>query len=263
MIKNSYSIENKCILICGGLGWLGYHYSKSIIESGASLIILDNGHIDDYQFSKEELKKVKFYSVNFYNHKLFNSKLNEIFKNNKIDCLINNAFDFSKNTGFDEKRSLLDSDIDQWIKTADSGLIWPLLSTRNFLQERKDNSLIKIINIASMYGIVAPNPENYNDTSAFMLPQYGMVKASIINFTKYLASYYGESGVISNCIAPGAFPKEENLTKTFREKLISNIPLSRLGQPDDLVGVMLFLISDDSNYITGQTVVVDGGWIIR
>jgi len=265
MINNNYSLFEKKVLICGGLGWLGSEYSRSILESGASLIILDNDNIENYlnYFTDEQYKKIEYHKVDFYNHNLFTEKLNEIFSNNSIDCIINNAFDFSEKTGFGHKKDFTDSMISDWINSSDSGFIWPMLSSQLFIKHKQKNKKIKIINIASMYGIVAPNPDNYNGNSSYMLPQYGMAKSAVINFTKYLASYYGKNGIIANCIAPGAFPKEDKLEKNFQDKLISNIPLGRIGKPQDLSGIMLFLISDDSNYITGQTLIVDGGWTIR
>ena len=142
-------------------------------------------------------------------------------------------------------------------------MIWPLISCREILRNRDKVNNISIINIASMYALVAPNPNNYLDNDSFMLPQYGMVKSSIINLTKYLASYYGAEGLRTNSIAPGAFPKKDKLNNDFGEKLIRNIPLERLGEPEDLVGLVLFLLSNDSSYITGQTFTVDGGWTIR
>lgn len=265
MTNNHYTLKGKCVLICGGLGWLGSHYSKSIVENGGSLIILDYDTIDNYSdfFSKDNLSNIESHVVDFYDHLLFENKLKTIFDNNKIDCIINNAFDFSGNTGFDKKKDFTESLVSHWEKTSDSGLIWPLLSTQQFIKQKKVTEKIKIINIASMYALVAPDPKNYKGTDSFMLPQYGMVKSAIINLTKYLASYYGSKGVIANCIAPGAFPKQDKMKKDFGDKLIKNIPLGRIGRPQDLIGVMLFLISDDSNYITGQTIVVDGGWTIR
>ena len=90
-----------------------------------------------------------------------------------------------------------------------------------------------------------------------------MAKAGIINMTQYIASYYGQWGVCCNAIAPGAFPKDEVISDPFKKNLIRNIPLQRLGRPSDLAGLLMFLLSDDSSYITGQVFLVDGGWTIR
>ena len=265
MIENKYNLSEKNVLICGGLGWLGSYYSKGILNSSDIIFILDNDDLDRYKdfFTKEELKKIVYQKVDFYNHEKFKTILRKIIKNNDINCLINNAFDFSSNTGFGEKIDFIESKINHWEKTADSGMIWPLISCREILRNRDKVNNISIINIASMYALVAPNPNNYLDNDSFMLPQYGMVKSSIINLTKYLASYYGAEGLRINSIAPGAFPKKDKLNNDFGEKLIRNIPLERLGEPEDLVGLVLFLLSNDSSYITGQTFTVDGGWTIR
>ena len=249
MIENKYNLSGKNVLICGGLGWLGSYYSKGILNSSDIIFILDNDDLDRYKdfFTKEELEKIVYQKVDFYNHEKFKTILRKIIKNNDINCLINNAFDFSSNTGFGEKIDFIESKINHWEKTADSGMIWPLISCREILRNRDKVNNISIINIASMYALVAPNPYN----------------SSIINLTKYLASYYGAEGLRINSIAPGAFPKKDKLNNDFGEKLIRNIPLERLGEPEDLVGLVLFLLSNDSSYITGQTFTVDGGWTIR
>tara|TARA_B100001769_G_C22112400_1_gene602219 strand:- start:1738 stop:2535 length:798 start_codon:yes stop_codon:yes gene_type:complete len=265
MTENKYNLSGKNVLICGGLGWLGSHYSKGILNSSDAIFILDNDDLDAYKdfFTEKELEKIVYQKVDFYNHEKFKTTLRKIIKDNHINCLINNAFDFSSNTGFGEKIDFIESKINHWEKTADSGMIWPLISCREILRNRNKVNHISIINIASMYALIAPNPNNYLDNDSFMLPQYGMVKSSIINLTKYLASYYGAEGLRINSIAPGAFPKKDKLNNDFGEKLIKNIPLERLGEPEDLVGLVLFLLSNDSSYITGQTFTVDGGWTIR
>ena len=209
MIENKYNLSGKNVLICGGLGWLGSHYSKGILNSSDAIFILDNDDLDAYKdfFTKEELKKIVYQKVDFYNHEKFKTILRKIIKHNDINCLINNAFDFSSNTGFGEKIDFIESKINHWEKTADSGMIWPLISCREILRNRDKVNNISIINIASMYALVAPNPNNYLDNDSFMLPQYGMVKSSIINLTKYLASYYGAEGLRINSIAPGPLKK--------------------------------------------------------
>jgi len=114
-----------------------------------------------------------------------------------------------------------------------------------------------IINITSIYGVVAPDPNVYEN----ILPNpanYGAGKAAIIQLTKYIACFYGDRGVRANCICPGAFPNEQQDTK-FVSRLAAKTPLRRVGRPDDLKGVAVFLASEASSYITGQNYIVDGG----
>lgn len=266
MLKNRYDLSNKKIIITGGLGWLGTEYTIEASKAGATVIVLDYYDINDWKsrLTESVLSKIEYIQFDGYQHDDFKEKLLSIIeKHGKINVLINNAFDFSSNTGFSKERNTFESSIiKDWSNALQSGIIWSLIASQVLLSQN-DISGLKIINIASMYGIVAPNPNNYNNTESYMLPQYGISKAGIINLTKYIASYYGHVGICCNAIAPGAFPKEEAITETFKKNLIQNIPLNRLGKPNDLSGLMMFLISDDCNYITGQVITVDGGWTIR
>ena len=266
MLKNTYDLSNKTVLIIGGLGWLGTEYTIESVKAGANVIVFDYFDINDWKSRLQEsvYSKINVVPFNGYEHDDYKEKLASTIQSyQKIDILINNAFDFSSNTGFVKERNKFENSIIQdWKNALESGVTWSLISSQAILSQ-KDISDIKIINIASMYGIVAPNPDNYINTNSYMLPQYGIAKAGIINLTKYIASYYGHRGVCCNAIAPGAFPKENVITDDFKKQLINNIPLNRLGKPKDLSGIMMFLMSEDSNYITGQVITVDGGWTIR
>ena len=91
-------------------------------------------------------------------------------------------------------------------------------------------------------------------------PSYNFVKAGMINYTRYLASYYGRQGVRANCISPGGYFNEQ--PKSFVDAYESRVPLGRMMTNDDLKGAVVYLASDASNYVTGQNLLVDGGWTI-
>jgi len=266
MLSNKYNLNDKIILIVGGLGWLGSEYTIEAAKAGARVIVFDFFDINDWEcrLGEEICSKIDYVPFNAYDHDDYQKKIREkIQEYGRINSLINNAFDFSGKTGFQQDRNCFEkSIIKDWINCFDSGIIWTLISTQAILSQ-KDIKGIKIVNIASMYGVVAPDPDNYKNTQSYMLPQYGIAKAGLINFTKFIASYYGKKNVCANVIVPGAFPKESVITNDFKKNLISKIPLNRLGKPEDLSGLMLFLLSNDSNYITGQSLTVDGGWTIR
>lgn len=118
-----------------------------------------------------------------------------------------------------------------------------------------------IINIASMYAIIAPNPKLYEDTEYMNPIGYGIAKAGMLAMTRYIASFYGKLGIRCNAIVPGAFPKP-GVDPGFQQRLADRTVLGRVGKPEDLVGAVLFLASDASAYMTGQALVVDGGWSI-
>ena len=120
-----------------------------------------------------------------------------------------------------------------------------------------------IINIASMYGVVSPNPEIYGTSGQNNPPFYGAAKAGIIQLTKYLACHYVKDGVRANCISPGPFPNlDTKMNKDFIENLSRKTPMNRVGQPAELQGIAVLLASDASSYINGQNIGVDGGWTV-
>ena len=120
----------------------------------------------------------------------------------------------------------------------------------------------KIINVSSMYGVVAPQFEIYDDFPAYLNPpHYGAAKAGVIQLTKYYASYLGKYNVQVNTVTPGPFPSDKvQESQEFVESLEHKTCLNRIGKPEDLAGSFVFLASDASNFITGQNIIVDGGW---
>ena len=122
-----------------------------------------------------------------------------------------------------------------------------------------------IVNIASMYGVVSPNPSMYNDVCApyFNPVDYGAGKASVIQMTKYLGAYLIGKNINVNCISPGTYPSPEIQKNTeFVRRLSEKNPAHRIGVPEDLKGAVLFLASEASRYVVGQNIQVDGGWTI-
>lgn len=115
-----------------------------------------------------------------------------------------------------------------------------------------------IITVASMYGVVSPKPSLYDTPETTNPPFYGAAKASLLQLTRYAAVELGPSGIRVNALAPGAFPAD--LDSTLVGRLRKEIPLDRVGQPDDLATAVLYLASPASRFTTGSTLVIDGGW---
>ena len=119
-----------------------------------------------------------------------------------------------------------------------------------------------IVNVSSMYGVVAPDPKVYGGDVRLNNPaNYGVGKAGIIQFTRYIAAYYGQKGIRCNAITPGPFPHphvQEN--REFTSRLAEKTMLGRIGMPEELKGLVVLLLSDASSYMTGQNICIDGGW---
>ena len=115
-----------------------------------------------------------------------------------------------------------------------------------------------IINIGSIYGTVAPDFSIYAGTEMTMPVAYSAIKGGIIALTRYIATYYGSSNIRANVVSPGGIIDRQ--AQTFIDRYIEKTPLDRMGTPPDVAGAVLFLASDASAYITGQNLLVDGGW---
>lgn len=261
MEDSLFDLKSKNIAITGGTSYLGIAMSDALAKYGANLFILGHNREKSERFSKELKAK--------YGRTLcegiacdVSDKLSiqaavdmMIGMTGKIDVLINNAAYYGDGTPFEH---CLD---ENWLKSIDG----TINSTRNvtqivirqMLRQQSGN----VINIASMYGVVAPDMGIYADSRENNPASYGAGKAAVIQLTKYLASVYACEGIRANVISPGAFPNQDVQKNTeFIHNLERKNPMGRIGRPDDLKGIVVFLASDASSYINGQNIMVDGGW---
>ena len=115
-----------------------------------------------------------------------------------------------------------------------------------------------IINMASIYGVVGADFNVYEGTNMTMPAAYSAIKGALVNFTRYVASYFGPQQVRVNTVSPGGIFDNQN--EIFVNNYCKKVPMRRLGTPEDIAPTVAFLLSDDSQYITGQNLIVDGGW---
>ncbi|APD05872.1 3-oxoacyl-[acyl-carrier-protein] reductase [Flavobacteriaceae bacterium UJ101] len=253
-----FDLKDKNVLITGGYGYLGKAMTLGLLKQNATVIVLGRSKERFDDVFKNELDKPDFekFDISSSSTTIKNIFLDIEKKYGKIDVLINNAFyaiaggemdDFDD----DAFRIGIEGTLDSVHKCIKS--IIPI-----FRKQGKG----KIINIASMYGMVSPDFKVYKDNEMFLNPpQYGAAKAGVIQLTKYFASLLGRENICVNAISPGPFPSiEVQKSETFITNLSAKTLLGRIGSPEELQGVCVFLSSDSSNYVTGQNIAVDGGW---
>lgn len=171
----------------------------------------------------------------------------------KLDILISNAAQRKKNT-------LESIDKEDWLFDMEHCLNGVFYLTKSFIPLLKQSRGC-IINIASMYGHIAPDYRIYNKDCYTNPPSYGAAKAGVIQFSKYLASFLSPYGIRVNSVSPGAFPYGfTNDDNEFMTNLSNKSMLNRIGEPDDLKGAIALLASDLGKFITAQNICVDGGW---
>lgn len=264
-MRNLFDLQDKIILITGGNGHLGRAMCHALAEYGATLILASRNNEKNKELCSE---LTKFYDnhnialeLDLEDKESVIPKIEKLIeKYGRIDVLINNSY-YGLSGKFHEM------DYNSWDRGIEGSVGTVFLCTKAVIKEMLKNKKGKIINIASMYGINAPNVDELYEgdlCEKYYNPiNYGVGKAGIIQFTKYIAAVYGKGGITCNCISPGTFPSlEVQKNKMFIQRLAKKVPLGRIGRPEELKGSIVFLCSDSSNYINGHNLVVDGGWTI-
>lgn len=261
MIINKFDLSNQNVLITGGMGHLGKAMVSELIKHGANVISIVK--------SAESIKKAKILSKQQKQFSYFEGDINsdrDLFKIKKLikdigklNCIINNAYTGTSPKPYEAKRN-------DFLNSLDVSVVASYNLTIKMIEFLKKgvakNNNASVINISSMYSLVSPQPDVYKDTGLSINPiNYGVSKAGLNQLTKYLAIQLSNYGIRVNSVSPGAMPKDLS-NKKFINNLIKNIPLKRIGKPDDLTGTIIFLSSKASSYVTGTNINVDGGWTI-
>ena len=255
----TFSLKDKVIIVTGGYGHLGKAITESLLFHGASVYVMARSKAKfDKAFPPTftEGKSLHFVAGDIASSESVSDVFKTIFeKEGKIDVLINNAF-YSKGQS---PETMTD---EEWNFCMDGTLSSVFRNIRDIIPYFKKANKGKIINVSSMYGVVAPQFEVYDDFPQFLNPpHYGAAKAGVIQLTKYYASYLGKYNIQVNTVTPGPFPSEAVQQSTdFVKALEEKTSLNRVGKPEDLAGAFVFLASEASNFITGQNIIVDGGW---
>ena len=242
-------LKDKIIIVTGGNGLLGKAIIERIKEEGAFCINFEINHKTNDDLSNVLCDITSQESMD-------NAMKLVIDRYHKIDGLVNNAYPRTKDWGNKFEDILFDS----WKKNID----WQLnsyfyMSQQIAIQMAKQQSG-SIVNIASMYGVVAPDFTVYEGTNMTMPAGYAAIKGGLVNLTRYIASYFGSQQVRVNSISPGGILDNQNTI--FVQNYEKKVPMQRMGNPEDIAPSVSFFLSDDSKYITGQNLIIDGGWTI-
>lgn len=250
--KMTFTVENRVAIITGGAQGIGKSIALELAKAGANIVIADT-NAEGIELTIKEIESIGRKSLgvvcNVANAEEVNKLINisnETFK--KIDILVNNA-------GITRDTLMMRMDEKDWDLVMDVNLKGPFLLTKAASQIMMRQRYGRIINMASVVGLMG-NAGQVN---------YSASKGGLVAFTKSVAKELASRNITCNAIAPGFIETlmTEKLDEKVRENYMSVIPLRRFGKPEDIAALVLFLASENSSYITGQVIGVDGGMFMR
>ena len=261
-VMGTFSLADRVVLITGGESGYGKQHLAALAEAGAQTYIA-SPFMDDLKRVADEHKALGQDVTPLYLDLADEDSIlavrDEILeRSGRVDVLVNNAVLRPMREGEDYKESAASFSKSMHVNA--TGLF---VITRVIAEVMAKQGSGSIINIGSTYGMVGPDPTNYAGTDmGWWGPDYSFHKGGMLNFTRFVASYYGSSGVRCNCISPGGLFTDP-LPKRFVKQYSDHTCLGRMANSTDLKGVVVFLASDASSYITGANIPVDGGYTAK
>ena len=272
-ILNKFMIPNKVVVITGGAGLLGRKHAEAVIEAKGIPILLDISEAA-IAHAKEELEaaygeecRVEGYLADITKHDSIERISNELLnKFGHIDILINNAANNPKVEGTAANMKAIQFEnfpLQMWLDDIAVGLTGAFVCAQVFGEVMAKAGGGVILNISSDLGIIAPDQRIYRkeglseDEQTVKPVTYSVIKHGLIGMSKYLATYYADKGIRVNALCPAGVYNGQN--DEFLSKLTNLIPMGRMAEVDEYKSTILYLISDASSYMTGSTVIVDGG----
>ncbi|MGZ5091449.1 MAG: glucose 1-dehydrogenase [Burkholderiales bacterium] len=251
-VKELLNLQGRVSVVTGGATGIGFRMALGLAEAGSTVVIASR-KLDACEQAAREIEKTGAKTLaiacDVTKPEQVEAMKDEVMKRfGRVDALVNNA-------GRAWVAPPEDMPLDRWQQVFDLNITGPFLCAQVLGREMIKAKRGKIVNIASIAGLVGRNPRAYNSIA------YGASKGALVNFTRDLAVKWAQHNIQVNCICPGFFvtPLNEKLYEKNKESIDREIPLGRTGGPDDLKGIAVLLASDASNFMTGAIIPVDGG----
>lgn len=253
-------LNKKIIVVTGGAGLLGRNFCSVIAEQGGTAIIAELD-TESAEVVAEKIQanggKAEVSVLDITDSVSVDNLISSIHeRHGRIDAVVNNAYPRNKNYG----KRLEDVTYEDFCENMSMHLGGYFLVAQKFALYFRAHNGGNIVNMASIYGTIAPKFEIYADTPMTVPVEYSAIKSAIIQLTRYFAKYFKEDGVRCNSLSPGGIL--DNQPDVFLEKYNSHCGIKGMLDPQDIAGALVFLLSDASQHINGQNMIVDGGFSI-
>lgn len=259
-LSHMLSLSGRRALVVGGAGLLGSQISDVLAELGADVVVASRD-AEKCQAFVDDLKtrhpgNHEALAIDMMDVASVRACVQAFLDGGPMHILVNCAWSGAKN-------SLETIEEADWTYDIDMSLNGVFRVVKAAIPALKETRGV-ILNVASMYGHVAPDYRLYDGKRYANPPSYGAAKAGVLQFTRYLASFLSPDGIRANCISPGPFPYPSTIAEApeFIDRLSAKNPLNRIGTPHEIKGAAALLCTDASSYMTGQNVCVDGGWAV-
>jgi len=262
-VNGWYDMSGRVAVITGGTGRLARHYAVVLSEVGANVVLVD---LDQATCNEVAAELRAQFNTDPMGLKIDISNKEEVVAGfakiwdhyGHVDVLVNNAA-ANQLTVFDGKLvDFEDFPLEFWQDNLDVNLTGAFLCSQSAGKRMAEQGGGVILNIGSVYGVVACDQRIYGDTGINSSVAYATTKSGILNFTRYLASYWQGKSIRVNSLSPGGV--FNNQGEPFLSNYTSKTMLKSMADPDDLASALLYLVSDASKWVTGANLMVDGGW---
>jgi NAD(P)-dependent dehydrogenase (short-subunit alcohol dehydrogenase family) len=255
-------LKNNVVVITGGAGLIGQEFVKAVVENGGIAVIADINEEIGIKVKNQLLEELKTNNIDFVQLDITSKKsLKKCIKYvdakyNRIDALVNNAYPRNKNYG----KHFFDVEYDDFTENLGLNLGGYFTTSQHFAKYFQKQNYGNIINISSIYGVVAPKFEVYENTPMTMPVEYAAIKSGLIHLTKYMAKYFKGMNIKVNTLSPGGIvdSQPEEFLKNYKKECLNKGMLNK----SDLKGTLIYLLSDMSKYVNGQNIIVDDGFSV-
>lgn len=259
--ENAFDLTGKVCVAIGGAGLIGSEFVRRASAHGATVVIVER-NVEKGQKLADEITaaggKAFFEECDTTNEESVRSLVARVIERfHKVDSLINMAHFGTGQPG----KAITDVEYTDFLEYLNNHVGGPFLATREFVKEMKKQKSGSIVFLGSIYGVHAPRFEIYDGTDMTVRAEYAIAKSGLVHLTKFMAKVLGPYGIRVNAISPGGVFDNQN--PSFVEKYTKHAVLgNRMASPADIAPTLVFLASEASKYITGQNIVIDGGWTL-